>query len=112
MELLADHLRQWATSVAFPEAAHLPVVALRSFIKGCAVERFRRSARQLLDAVERNVAYVGNARDNVTFAPQELAAASQFLSEDKDVTKVRMLVLTYPALCHVCGLTVWTLYAE
>lgn len=88
LELLADHLRQWATSVAFPEASHLPVVALRGFIKGCAVERFRRAAKQLVDAIERNVTYVGNARDNVTFAPQDLAAASRFLADDKDVAKV------------------------
>lgn len=55
------------------------------------MERFRRSAKQLVDAIERNVAYVGNARDNVTFAPQDLAAAGRFLADEKDVAKVGLL---------------------
>lgn len=87
LELLADHLRQWATHIAFPEAAHLPCVALRGFAKGCAVERFRRSAKQLVDALERNIVYVGGARDSVAFAPQDLAAAGRFMSEDRDKAK-------------------------
>jgi nucleolar complex protein 2 len=88
LELLADHLRQWATCIAFPEAAHLPCVALRGFIKGCAVERFRRSAKQLVDALERNIVYVGAARDGVSFAPQDLAAAGRFMADDRDKAKV------------------------
>lgn len=88
LELLADHLRQWATHIAFPEAAHLPCVALRGFAKGCAVERFRRSAKQLVDALERNIVYVGGARDSVAFAPQDLAAAGRFMSEDRDKAQV------------------------
>ena len=41
MELLAEHLGQWATSVAFPELCHLPLVQLRRFAKTVAVERFK-----------------------------------------------------------------------
>lgn len=33
LELLADHLRQWATSIAFPELSHLTLLALRRFAK-------------------------------------------------------------------------------
>lgn len=89
LELLTEHLAQWATSISYPELVHLPCVALRGFIKGCAVERFRRQAKQLVDALERNVAYVGNARDTVSFAPQELAAAAAFMSGDKERAQVR-----------------------
>lgn len=64
-------------------------MALRGFIKGCAVERFRRQAKQLVDALERNIAYVGNARDTVSFAPQDLAAAAGFMSGDKERAQVR-----------------------
>jgi nucleolar complex protein 2 len=91
LELLADHLRQWATCIAFPEAAHLPCVALRGFIKGCAVERFRRSAKQLVDALERNIVYVGAARDGVAFAPQDLAAAGRFMADERVKAKVRRM---------------------
>ncbi len=88
LELLADHLRQWATSVSFPEASHLPRVALRGFAKTCAVERFRRAARGLVDALERNTSYVGAARDGSVFAPQDLQAAAAFLASDRDISKV------------------------
>jgi hypothetical protein len=63
-------------------------VVLRGFAKGCAVERFRRQARQLVDTLERNAVYVGNARDAVNFAPQDLAAAAAFLSGDKERAQV------------------------
>jgi hypothetical protein len=89
LELLTEHLAQWSTSISYPELVHLPCVALRGFIKGCAVERFRRQAKQLVDALERNVAYVGNARDTVSFAPQDLAAAAAFMSGDKERAQVR-----------------------
>jgi hypothetical protein len=89
LELLTEHLAQWATSISFPELSHLPCVVLRGFIKGCAVERFRRQAKQLVDALERNATYVGNARDGVSFAPQDLAAAATFLSSDKERAQVR-----------------------
>lgn len=88
LELLTEHLAQWATSISFPELSHLPCVALRSFIKGCAVERFRRQAKGLVDALERNGRYVGVARDGVGFAPQDLAAAAGFLSSDKERAQV------------------------
>jgi hypothetical protein len=111
LELLTEHLAQWATSISFPELSHLPCVVLRGFIKGCAVERFRRQAKQLVDALERNATYVGNARDGVTFAPQDLAAAATFLSSDKERAQVRGgLLLTqhwampgqHHALCCFC----------
>ena len=88
LELLTEHLSQWSTSISFPELSHLPCVVLRGFAKGCAVERFRRQARQLVDALERNAVYVGNARDAVNFAPQDLAAAAAFLSGEKERAQV------------------------
>jgi nucleolar complex protein 2 len=42
VELMADHLRQHACSVAFPELAHLPLHALRKFCRASRVERFRK----------------------------------------------------------------------
>lgn len=41
-----------------------------------------------MEALERNAAYVGNARDGVSFAPQDLAAAGAFLSSDKERAQV------------------------
>lgn len=104
LELLTEHLAQWATSISFPELSHLPCVVLRGFIKGCAVERFRRQAKQLVDALERNATYVGNARDSVSFAPQDLAAAATFLSSDKERAQVRecRCIYTLGYCCLVC----------
>jgi nucleolar complex protein 2 len=47
MEMLAGHLGQWANHAAFPELSNTTAVFLRRFIKGCAVERFRRGAKQV-----------------------------------------------------------------
>lgn len=41
MELLADHLSQWACHVSFPELAHLTTLQLRKFVKATPVDRFR-----------------------------------------------------------------------
>lgn len=82
MELLAAHLAQWSCHVAFPELAHLPMAQLRRFAKATSVERFRRSARQLADAIERNVAFVGRARDQVDFSPKDLGQVAAFLSAE------------------------------
>jgi nucleolar complex protein 2 len=74
--VLAEHLASHACSVAFPELAHVPLAALRRFAKACPVDRFRRAARQLADAVGRNVAWVGAARDRVDFSPKDLERAA------------------------------------
>jgi nucleolar complex protein 2 len=80
VEALSDHLSQWSTSVAFPELSVVPVAALRKFVKRCPVERFRKSVKGLADALERNAAWVGSARDAVSFAPHDLASAGAFLA--------------------------------
>jgi nucleolar complex protein 2 len=80
LELLADHLRQWALSIAFPELAHLPLLALRGYAKASPVERFRRHAKSLADALSRNTAWVGAARDGVAYAPHDLGAVAGFLA--------------------------------
>lgn len=41
MELVTEHLAQWACSVSFPELAHVPLTALKRFIKTSAVDRFK-----------------------------------------------------------------------
>eukprot|EP00877_Chromochloris_zofingiensis_P001779 jgi/Chrzof1/11601/Cz06g01210.t1 len=87
LELLADHMRQWACHIAFPELVHIPLVTLRSFVKSCSVERFRRSAKQLVDAIERNITWVGAARDGVSFAPQDIAAVGNFLKQEDQANK-------------------------
>ena len=58
---------------------------------GCVVVRFRRQARQLVDALDRNAVYVGNARDAVNSAPQDLAGAAAFLSGNKERAQVGVL---------------------
>lgn len=48
---LARHASQWAFSIAFPELLSLPLHHLRAFAKRCAVERFRRQVKGLVDQV-------------------------------------------------------------
>eukprot|EP00873_Tetraselmis_striata_P023861 jgi/Tetstr1/444125/TSEL_032023.t1 len=79
MEMLAAHLAQWANHVAFPEVSNTTAIALRRFVKGCAVERFRRSAKQVLDAVEKTAAAVVRRREATEFSPKDLAQVSAFM---------------------------------
>jgi nucleolar complex protein 2 len=71
MELLAEHLAQWAYSPAFPELLHVPAAQLRVFAKATPVERFRKQARGLLDAAERHAEWVKAKRNAVDFAPKD-----------------------------------------
>lgn len=41
MEVVSEHLAQWSCSVAFPELAHVPLTALKRFIKTSSVDRFK-----------------------------------------------------------------------
>lgn len=82
LELLADHLSQWACHVSFPELANLPLAQLRRYAKTTPVERFRKSTRQLADAIERNISFVGKARDHVEFSPKDLTEIANFLKKE------------------------------
>lgn len=82
LELLAEHLGQWACSIAFPELAHLPLLHLRKFGKQCKVERFRTSSRALADALDRNMAFVTQRRLQVDFSPKDTAQVNMFLQEE------------------------------
>lgn len=89
LELLADHLSQWACSIAFPELAHLPLLHLRKFAKQCKVERFRTSSRALADALERNMAFVTQRRQQVDFSPKDTAQVTAFLQTESAANQVR-----------------------
>ncbi|GFH07055.1 nucleolar complex 2-like protein, partial [Haematococcus lacustris] len=73
LEVLAQHLAQWSCSVALPELSHLSSLQLRRFAKTTKVDKFRQAARGLLAVLDRNVAWVGAARDQVDFAPRDLS---------------------------------------
>lgn len=88
LELLAEHLGQWACSIAFPELAHLPLLHLRKFGKQCKVERFRTSSRALADALDRNMAFVTQRRLQVDFSPKDTAQVNMFLQEESAANQV------------------------
>ena len=89
IELLAEHLSQWSCSIAFPELAHLPLLHLRKFGKQCKVERFRTSSRALADALERNMAFVSQRRQQVDFSPKDTAQVNTFLQTESAANQVR-----------------------
>ena len=93
LELLVDSLRQWSCSISFPELAHLPLMALKGFVKTCSVERFKRSAKLVVAALDKNTTWVGSARDNVSFSPQDAAAVAAFLADEAADNKVRNISL-------------------
>ena len=102
LELLAEHLAQWSCSIAFPELAHLPLLHLRKFAKQCKVERFRTSSRALADALERNMAFVTQRRQQVDFSPKDVAQVKAFLQAEaaaNQVTIVRQMYAVTPIYC-------------
>ncbi|KAJ9520966.1 hypothetical protein QJQ45_022715 [Haematococcus lacustris] len=82
LEVLAQHLAQWSCSVALPELSHLSALQLRRFAKTTKVDKFRQAARGLLAVLDRNVAWVGAARDQVDFAPRDLSKVATFLASE------------------------------
>ena len=87
LQLLTEHLNQWSYSPGFPELAHVPSRDLRRFCKATQVTRFRKAARAVVDAVERNSDWISRKRDNVDFAPKDTERVRSFLNADKEGKK-------------------------
>ena len=90
LQLLAAHLNQWAYSPGFPELAHVPSRDLRRFCKATQVTRFRKAARAVVDAAERNADWIARKRDHVDFAPKDFDRARAFLAEEREAKKAPM----------------------
>ena len=83
-EELGEHLEQHAYSVAFPEISHAVTRELKRFNKKTTVGRFKKQAKQMLDAIERNADYIERKRDDdADFAPKDIEKAKSFLQEEK-----------------------------
>ena len=83
-EELGEHLEQHAYSVAFPEISHAVTRELKRFNKKTTVGRFKKQAKQMLDAIERNADYIERKRDDeADFAPKEIEKAKSFLHGEK-----------------------------
>lgn len=83
-EELGEHLEQHAYSVAFPEISHAVTRELKRFSKKTTVGRFKKQAKQMLDAIERNADYIERKRDDdADFAPKDIEKAKSFLQEEK-----------------------------
>jgi len=83
-EELGEHLEQHAYSVAFPEISHAVTRELKRFNKKTTVGRFKKQAKQMLDAIERNADYIERKRDDeADFAPKDIEKAKCFLHGEK-----------------------------
>ncbi|KAK3260781.1 hypothetical protein CYMTET_30281 [Cymbomonas tetramitiformis] len=81
--LLAEHLSHWGYSPSFPELTHVPIVALRAFVKKTSVDRFRKQAKSLVEVVERHSDWVVGKRNTVDFAPRDTMAIGSFMEAEK-----------------------------
>lgn len=88
LELLASHMGQWACSIAFPELAHVPVLALRRFAKKSTVGRFNSAARGLVAAMEANAALVEERRAAAEIAPKDTGAVAAFMTAEDAAQQV------------------------
>lgn len=78
VDLLAQHLAQWARSPVLPEAANLAAVQLRRLLKQLPAERFRTRIRALVVALEQSSAAVLAARSKQPFRVGDAAAVKAF----------------------------------
>ena len=90
LQLLTEHLNQWAYSPGFPELAHVPSRDLRRFCKQTQVQRFRKAARAVVDAAERNADWIARKRDSVDFAPKDFEKTKNFLRDECEQKKAPM----------------------
>ena len=81
VQLLAEHLGQWATHVAFPELAHPTALQLKRFLKLSPVEKFRRQVKQLLEAMDANSEFIMRRRHGVEFSPKDSAEVKRFQAD-------------------------------
>lgn len=88
LELVAEHLAQWACHIAFPELSHATLLQLRRFAKRTTVDKCRQQARALADALERNAAWVVARRGAVDFAPKDISSVKQFLEAEREKQQV------------------------
>ena len=78
VDLLAQHLAQWARSPALPEMGNLAAVQLRRLLKLLPAERFRTSIRALVAALEQSSAAVLAARSEKPFRVGDAPAGKAF----------------------------------
>ena len=112
LELLANHMGQWACCVAYPELAHIPMLQLRRFAKKTTVARFSSAARALVSALEANLGFVEERRKACDFAPKDTGLVQAFLKEEDASQRVGALMLWWSDLgCKCSGTICFTLLA-
>lgn len=98
LELLAGSLALWARNPGFPELTHLPLIALKRFVKAAPVERFRRQSKLLQDSIEASARVVGAAREAADFAPKDVTQVAEFMQ-----CALPLAVRVHTALTQVQG---------
>ena len=74
IDQLTHHLSSFSQSIAFPELV-LPIkYLLKRFTKESGIFSAVKAARQLLSAINDNVQFITQRRQNVTFSPKDLLA--------------------------------------
>eukprot|EP00890_Picochlorum_soloecismus_P003063 jgi/Picsp_1/3758/NSC_06593-R1_protein len=80
-ELLSEHLSLWGHHPSFMEISFVPMLRLRSFLKRTKVDRFRRGARQLCQAIAETQDRILLARNRANFSPKDVDMIARFESE-------------------------------
>ncbi|CAG9467298.1 unnamed protein product [Pedinophyceae sp. YPF-701] len=93
LEGLVNFLAIHAGSVAFPELAFPILRDLKSFVKDAKLDRVRKPVKEVITAVERNIEFIGQQRQSVTFSPKDVEEADKFEEEMKATGKLAMVKL-------------------
>lgn len=80
-ELLSEHLSLWGHHPSFMEISFVPMLRLRAFLKRTKVDRFRRGARQLCQAIAVTQEKILVARNRASFSPKDVDMIARFESQ-------------------------------
>lgn len=93
MASLACMLASWVAMVTAPAGHSAPAYAVppatHPLPRPTPSALSRKAAKALVEAVERNAAFVGRARDQVDFSPKDLAQVANFLAKEAAGKQVR-----------------------
>jgi len=80
-ELLSEHLSLWGNHPSFMEISFVPMLRLRAFLKRTKVDRFRRGAKQLCQAIGATQDRILIARNRASFSPKDIDMIAKFEAE-------------------------------
>ncbi|CCI48283.1 unnamed protein product [Albugo candida] len=90
-ELLHREADIYKYEIGFPELTIPWGMILKKYAQTCKVARWKTLAKGVCDSIGKQAAWVREKRSNVEFAPKDVAECRQFLRQEKDQLRAKLL---------------------